>query len=137
MINRNQIGEGPLTEEQEIYRENILDHYKHPRHTGVLKEYSHRHRELNPLCGDEIEVFLKLNGTQIVEEVAFVGKGCAISQASMSMLTEKITHLPVEHVKQMTNDDVLEMLGIPIGVVRMKCALLGLKTIHNSLGGER
>lgn len=137
MIDRDQIGEGSLTEEQEIYRENILDHYKHPHNAGVLEKCSHHHRELNPLCGDEIEVFLKVNGTNIVEEVAFLGKGCAISQASMSMLTEKIKHLPVDQVKHITREDVMEMLGIPLGVVRMKCALLGLKTIHNSLGVER
>jgi len=134
MIDKNEVGDGMLTEEQEIYRENILDHYKHPHNAGVLNKCSHRHRELNPLCGDEIEVFLRVNGTSTIKDVKFTGKGCAISQASMSMLTEKIKQQPVNAVKQMTKDDVLKMLGIPIGVVRMNCALLGLKAVHKSLG---
>ncbi len=136
MIDRKEIGEGMLTEEQEIYRENILDHYKNPRNAGVLSTYSCRHRELNPLCGDELEVFLSLNQQQRVHNIKFTGVGCAISQAAMSMLTEEVKGKSLEDVKKISPQDVLEMLGIPVGVVRMKCALLCLKTLHGSLNGE-
>ncbi len=134
MNEKNQIGDGVLNEEQEIYRENILDHYKHPRHAGILEDATHRCRELNPLCGDEIEVHIKVNGSQTIEDVRFQGRGCAISQASISMLADKIIHMPASNVKALTRDDILNMLGIPISTVRMKCALLGLKAVHKSLG---
>jgi len=134
MIDREQIGEGPFTEEQEIYRENILDHYKHPHHAGRLQNYTHHHRELNPLCGDELEVFLHVDHESL-RDVGFVGKGCAISQASMSMLADKIKNKSLQEIQALTRHDILEMLGISIGVVRMKCALLGLLTVQKSLNG--
>jgi nitrogen fixation NifU-like protein len=134
MINKKQIGEGQLTEEQEIYRENILDHYKHPRNVGAIKNCLHQHRELNPLCGDELELFLEVENNKIVK-VFFSGAGCAISQAAMSMLTEKIKGMGVEEAMKLQSEDIVDMLGIPIGVVRMKCALLCLKTLHGSLKG--
>ncbi len=132
MIDKYQVGEGMLTEEQEIYRENILDHYKHPHNFGAIKECTAHHRELNPLCGDELEVFLVIR-EGVVYDVMFTGKGCAISQASMSMLTDKIKQMSIFDVKKMTKDDAIEMLGIPVGVARMKCALLGLKTVQKCL----
>ena len=133
MNEKNQIGDGVLNEEQEIYRENILDHYKHPQNMGMLDDYSFRHRELNPLCGDEIEVFIKTDDNKRVIDVKFMGQGCAISQAAIDMLSEKIKQKSVSEVKTMTGEMVMEMLGIPLSVVRMKCALLSLKTIHKSL----
>ena len=136
MINRNQIGEGTLTEEQEIYRENILDHYKHPHNMGMLNMHTHHRRELNPLCGDELEVFLQVDEEHI-REVKFQGKGCAISQASMSMLTDTLKNKNLKDTMALTKEDIVNMLGIPIGVVRMKCALLGLKAVHNSLNGAK
>ena len=118
--------------EQEIYKENILDHYKYPHNHGDLPENTLTHREHNPLCGDEIIIYLKINEGK-VEDVKFKGSGCAISIASASMLTDKIKGKTLEEVKQVRKEDILEMLGIPIGVVRMKCALLSLKTIHKGL----
>ena len=132
MIDRHAVGEGVLTEEEEIYRENILDHYKHPHNAGALKYYTLKHRELNPLCGDEIELFVKLDQEKI-EDVAFIGHGCAISQASASMLTDFIRGKKLADLKKMNKQDILDMLGIPIGLVRMKCALLSLTTLHKAL----
>ncbi|MEK6840101.1 MAG: Fe-S cluster assembly sulfur transfer protein SufU [Nanoarchaeota archaeon] len=134
MINRLQVGEGILTEEQEIYRENILDHYKRPHNTGKLQHYTCSNRELNPLCGDELEIFLHIDNGR-VKEITFIGKGCAISQASMSMLTDVIKGKLVREILTMTKDDIVNMLGIPIGAVRMKCAMLSLQTVHKSLKG--
>ena len=135
MIDRNQIGEGSLTEEQEIYRENILDHYKRPRNVGTIKQCSFTHRELNPLCGDELELCLDVKDGSVVH-VLFSGVGCAISQAAMSMLTEKIKGKSVHELQKITPQDIVYMLGIPIGLVRMKCALLCLKTLQGSLSGD-
>jgi len=114
--------------DDEIYKENILDHYKNPHNSGALKKYTFKHRETNPLCGDEIEMFVKIDKSRITD-VAFIGKGCAISQASASMLTDLIKGRKIEEIKRMTKEDVLKMLGINIGIVRMKCALLPLKAM--------
>ncbi|GEM_PF-2359592 len=119
---------GQLKEEDEIYKENILDHYKHPHNAGILVEYSFKHKELNPLCGDTIEIFVKLDENN-VKSVSFIGNGCAISQASASMLTDYIKNKSLKEVTEIKRDVILEMLGIKIGVVRMKCALLSLKTL--------
>ena len=127
---RTQIGDG--SEEEEIYKENILDHYKKPRNFGRLDNADFVHKELNPLCGDSIEISLKVNKNKI-KDIKFDGHGCAISRAAMSMLTEKIKGMNVEDVLNLNHDDIMNMLGIKIGVVRMKCALLSLKTLHNAL----
>ncbi len=121
-----------ITEEDDIYRENILDHYRNPHNAGILQEYTIRHCELNPLCGDQIELFLRFDGCKCCD-VRFCGKGCAISQAAMSMLTEAIKNKSVEELKKISKDDILNMLGIQVGIVRMKCALLSLKTLHNGI----
>ncbi|MFQ5575901.1 MAG: Fe-S cluster assembly sulfur transfer protein SufU [Anaerolineae bacterium] len=111
----------------DFYRENILDHYRNPRFKGLLDAPTHRHREHNPVCGDEIQIDLLVNGQGIIEEARFSGHGCAISQASASMLMERIQGRPLEEAKKLTKEDVLEDLGISIGPVRLKCALLSLK----------
>ena len=113
----------------DFYRENILDHYRHPRNTGTLENATHSHEENNPLCGDIIRIDLHVNDENIIEQVAFQGKGCAISQASTSMLTEMIEGKTLDEAKQIGKDDILEALGIEIGPVRMKCALLSLKVL--------
>ena len=133
LIDPNTIGEGELSEEEEIYKENILDHFKHPRNTGVLEDCTIQHRELNPLCGDQIELFVCLDEQKTCRNVRFCGKGCAISQASVSMLTDAVKNKNVEELKSITREDILAMLGIPVGVVRMKCALLSLKTLHKGI----
>lgn len=120
------------TEEEEIYKENILDHYRNPHNSGSLENPTFNHRELNPLCGDEIEMFVKLNNKNI-EEIKFKGRGCAISQASASMLTDHIKNKNINELKEIKREDVLNLLKIPIGIVRMKCALLSLKVLHKGI----
>lgn len=113
----------------DFYRENILDHYRHPRNAGKLEQPTHSHEEHNPLCGDVIRLDLHVNEDNIIDQVAFTGKGCAISQASASMLTDMIKGKTLAEARQINKDDILEALGIEIGPVRMKCALLSLKVL--------
>ncbi len=119
----------------DFYKENILDHYRHPRNTGTLENPTYSHEEHNPLCGDVLQIDLIVNDEGVVEQVAFEGRGCAISQASASMLTEMIQGQTLEEVKQINKEDILEMLGIEIGPVRMKCALLSLKALKAGIYG--
>lgn len=118
----------------EIYRENILEHYKHPRHHGTLEHPDITYEDANPLCGDHIRMDLKVRDGR-VEDVRFSGHGCSISQASASMLCERIAGQPLEEIKRIGRDDVLEMLGIELGPVRLKCALLALKTLKAGVYG--
>jgi len=113
----------------DFYRENILDHYRSPRNAGTLEDATHSHEENNPLCGDVIRIDLHVNDENVIDRVAFSGKGCAISQASASMLTEMIEGKTLDEAKEISKDDILEALGIEIGPVRMKCALLSLKVL--------
>lgn len=119
----------------QLYREAIIDHYKYPRHKGHLDEPDYKAHDLNPFCGDELTIELKVDEAGIIREVAFDGKGCAISQASASMLMEEILNEPLSEVKAWTRDDILEMLGIEIGPVRIKCALLSLKVLKKGAYG--
>ncbi len=118
----------------ELYREEILDHYRNPRHRGTLAHPDISYEDANPLCGDQIRMDLKVKDG-VIEDVAFSGHGCSISQASASMLCERIAGRPLEEVKQLTREDVLEMLGIELGPVRLKCALLALKTLKAGVYG--
>jgi nitrogen fixation NifU-like protein len=113
----------------DFYRENILEHYRHPRHAGTLENATHSHEEHNPLCGDVVRIDLHVNDAGIIDRVAFSGHGCAISQASASMLVELLEGKSLAEAKQIDKDDILEMLGIEIGPVRLKCALLSLKVL--------
>ena len=119
-------------EEAEIYRENILDHYKNPRNFGVLTKYTFKNRGINPLCGDNIELFVLLENNR-VKDVKFHGGGCAISTASASMLTSKIKGMSLNELRKISQEDILEMIGINLGIVRMKCGLLCLKTLTNGI----
>jgi nitrogen fixation NifU-like protein len=119
----------------DFYRENILDHYRKPRNKGRLENATHTHQEHNPLCGDEIRIDLLVNSQGIIEDVRFEGHGCAISQASASMLTEMVQGKSVEEAKQLSKEDILQALGIPIGPVRLKCALLSLKVLKAGIYG--
>ena len=119
----------------DLYRENILDHYRNPRFKGVLEPHSHRHKEHNPVCGDEIQIDLQVNEEGIIEHATFSGHGCAISQASASMLLEQLQGMSLDEAKKINKDDILEFLGIPIGPVRMKCALLSLKVLKAGIYG--
>jgi len=117
---------------ESMYQENILDHYKNPRNSGKIENASVHHHEYNPLCGDEIELFLVIKDKKIAD-VKFHGKGCAISQASASLLTEEIKGKNIEYLKKMTKENILELLGISLSPVRLKCALLSLDTLKNSI----
>jgi nitrogen fixation NifU-like protein len=113
----------------DLYREVILDHYKNPRHHGTLNPHDFSYEDDNPLCGDRIRMDVRLDENQRVKDVAFTGRGCAISQASASMLTESILGKTLDEVKKISKDDILEMLGISLGPTRLKCALLSLKVL--------
>ncbi|MBI4176267.1 MAG: iron-sulfur cluster assembly scaffold protein [Candidatus Aenigmarchaeota archaeon] len=107
-----------------MYREFILDHFKNPRNFGTLENAEIRHREFNPLCGDQVEIFLKLNGDGAIQDVRHTARGCAISVSAMSMLSETLRGLTLREVAGMGKESMLGLLGIPIGPVRIKCALL-------------
>jgi nitrogen fixation NifU-like protein len=113
----------------DLYREVILDHYKNPRHRGTLDPHDFSYEDENPLCGDKLRLDVVLDDDQRVKAAAFSGRGCAISQASADMLTEAIVGKSLDEVKQITKDDILDMLGIELGPVRLKCALLSLKVL--------
>ncbi len=116
----------------DIYKEIILDYYRNPRNSGELENPDVKAKDWNPLCGDVIEMQLKLNGDK-VEDVRFRGQGCAISQASASMLTEFIKGKTIEEIKNLEKKDMLELLGIDPGPTRVKCALLGLKVLKTGV----
>jgi nitrogen fixation NifU-like protein len=119
---------------EQIYREQILDHSKHPRNKGVLDPADFTFEDVNPLCGDEIRIDVRVKDDR-VDEIRFSGRGCAISQAAASMLTEMVVGQPIDEVKALGKDDILDELGVPISPARMKCALLGLKVLKASLYG--
>jgi nitrogen fixation NifU-like protein len=118
----------------DIYRDIILDYYRHPRNFGDLPNPDVRAKDSNPLCGDVIEMQLKI-GNGRVEDIRFKGKGCAISQASASMLTEVAKGKTLDEIKALSKSDVLNLLGIDPGPTRIKCALLGLKVIKLAVYG--
>jgi nitrogen fixation NifU-like protein len=118
-----------LSAMDDLYRELILDHYKNPRHKGTLDPHDFSFEDENPLCGDKIRIDVRLDENRRVKDAAFSGRGCAISQASASLLTEAIMGKSIDDVKALTKDDILEMLGIELGPVRLKCALLSLKVL--------
>lgn len=111
-----------------MYADVILDYYRNPRNAGKLADANARAYDVNPVCGDEIEITLKIEKNSI-KDVKFSGRGCAISQASASMLTELVKGRTLEEIKKMGKQDVLDLLGIEISHVRIKCALLGLKVL--------
>ena len=113
-------------------QENILDHAQHPRNHGRLEQPSVSHEEHNPLCGDKVRFDLLLDNGMIVD-VRFKGRGCAISQAAASMLCEQIQGAAVADALAISNDDVLDLLAIPISYARRKCAFLGITTLRNAL----
>ncbi|HZC48197.1 MAG TPA: SUF system NifU family Fe-S cluster assembly protein [Nitrososphaeraceae archaeon] len=113
----------------DIYREIILDHYRNPRNKGKLPQADVSTHDSNPLCGDEIDIHLKVEQGKI-KDIKFEGRGCAISQASASMLTEMVLDKPLTTVKDLAKDDILENIGLMnLGPARIKCALLSLKVL--------
>jgi nitrogen fixation NifU-like protein len=112
----------------QMYREYILDHYKNPRNFGRLEHADISHEENNPLCGDVIGMDFRVRD-EVIEDVRFHGRGCAISQASASLLTERLKGMSLEEARKIDKADVLEELGIEISPARLKCALLSLKVL--------
>lgn len=114
----------------DIYRELILDYYRNPRNYGKLDPHDIEFRDSNPLCGDEVEMQIQVSQDGKIADIKFTGKGCAISQASASMLTELAKGKPLEWVKTLSKEDILKMLGTSeLGPARIKCALLSMKVL--------
>lgn len=113
----------------DLYRDLILDHYRNPRKKGLLKVPDIDYKEDNPVCGDHVHLTLKLDDHNVVQDVGWEGEGCAISQASASMLYESLVGKTLDEIRQINKDEILEMLGIELGPVRLKCALLSLKVL--------
>ncbi|HME81077.1 MAG TPA: SUF system NifU family Fe-S cluster assembly protein [Candidatus Eremiobacteraceae bacterium] len=116
----------------ELYRDFILDHYRNPRNAGTLENADASFEDINPLCGDKIRMDLKIDDG-VVTDVKFKGRGCAISQASASLLTEQIKGKTLAEISKLGKEDVLENVGINISAARLKCALLGLKVLKLAL----
>ena len=121
---------------EDLYRDNIIDHYQNPRNYGVLDQPDITYEDSNPVCGDEIRMDLKVQDGRVVD-ARFQGHGCSISQASASMLTEEIIGKTLDEVKQIDKHYLLQLLGIPLGPVRLKCALLSLKVLKAGAYGVR
>jgi nitrogen fixation NifU-like protein len=120
----------------DLYRDEILEHYREPHNFGTLESPDAVHEGHNPLCGDRITIMLSLDDDGNVADVAFSGRGCAISQASASMLTDEVKGRPLSEVADLTNQDILDLLGIEISPARLKCALLSLDTLQHALEGR-
>ena len=119
----------------DLYREVIIEHYKNPGYCGRLDPHDIQFEDNNPLCGDHIEITLRTDDEGNVSDARFDGHGCAISQASADLLMESIVGKPIEEVKKLNKQDVLDMLGIDLGPVRLKCALLSLKVLKAGVYG--
>jgi nitrogen fixation NifU-like protein len=119
----------------DLYREIIIDRYKNPLYRGTLDPHDISFEDDNPLCGDHIRIELRVGEDNKVTEAAFEGHGCAISQASADLLLESIIGKSVEDVKQVSKEDILDMLGLELGPVRLKCALLSLKVLKAGVYG--
>jgi nitrogen fixation protein NifU and related proteins len=117
----------------QLYRELILDHYKNPHNHGLLETADASAEGQNPLCGDEVSVSVRLGEGGVIEDVGFEGRGCAISQAATSMLTDLVKGRPADDVAAMPKEELLDELGIPLTPVRLKCAILGLGVLKLAL----
>jgi nitrogen fixation NifU-like protein len=122
-----------MGEFDQLYRELILDHYKSPRNHGLLDHPDASAEGQNPLCGDEVTVTVRLGAGDVIEEVGFDGRGCAISQAATSMLTDLVKGRTAQDVAAMPKEELLDELGIPLTPVRLKCAILGLGVLKLAL----
>ena len=120
---------------EDLYRELIIDRYKNPQYRGILEPNDITFEDDNPLCGDHIRIDLRVDRDGRVVEVAFDGHGCAISQASADLLIESVLGKTLDEVKRLNKQDVLDMLGIELGPVRLKCALLSLKVLKAGVYG--
>lgn len=117
----------------DLYRDEILEHYRNPHNFGILESPTTAKEGANPLCGDRITLMLSINDEGMVNDVTFTGRGCAISQASASMLTDDIKGKPLTEIAQLGRQDVLDNLAIEISPARMKCAMLSLDTLKSAV----
>ena len=119
-----------------LYRDFILEHYRQPQNRGVLEPHDLAFADSNPTCGDELSMTLRLDGDGArISDVAFDGRGCAISQASASIMTDELRGMTLDEVRGMDPRVVIESLGVPIGPARLKCALLGYKVLQGAVTG--
>jgi nitrogen fixation NifU-like protein len=116
-----------------MYRQRILDHYRDPQNYGEIDDADVTYEDVNPSCGDEIQMYAVVDEDDEIVDVKFDGQGCAISQASASLLTEKVKGMTLDEVRDLETDDIKEMLGIELSPVRVKCAVLGLKVLEGGI----
>ncbi len=119
----------------DLYREVIIDRYQNPQFSGTLDPHDYSYHDDNPVCGDHIRIDLRVDENDIVTEALFSGEGCSISQASADLLMEKINGMPLDEVRKIGKQDILDLLGIELGPVRLKCALLSLKVLKGGVYG--
>ena len=122
--------------DEQLYKEEILELYKHPLNKHALSEYTHQQEKFNPLCGDRVMIYLDIRD-QVIHDISFEGNGCAISQAAASLLTEKLKQMPVKDAASLAGEEMINMLGIPISHLRQKCALLALQTVKAALSPQK
>ena len=116
----------------EMYQDNILDHYENPSHQGTLEQPTFEIRDLNPLCGDEVRIQVRLDAGRLAA-IRFEGKGCVISLAAASMLMEEVEGKTLDEVKKMGRQDMLDLLGVPLTTMRVKCAMLPLRALEKAI----
>jgi nitrogen fixation protein NifU and related proteins len=126
-----------MSEFDDLYRENILDHYKNPRSYGSIEEPDAQAKGQNPLCGDEVTISVRFGKGDTIEDIRFEGRGCAISQAATSMLTGIVKGKTAEQVARLPKEELLEEIGIPLTPIRLKCAILGLGVLKVALHESR
>lgn len=119
---------------QDMYQQNILDHYKHPHNFGEISGTPAKAHAANPLCGDELDFFLVFDANNVVADVKFTGRGCTITMASASMLSDKLKGMKRAEVESMSAEDATKLLGVPIAPARLKCATLALEAVQQAVG---
>jgi nitrogen fixation protein NifU and related proteins len=119
----------------DLYRQQMVDRYKHPLNRGVLDPHDISFEDENPLCGDKLRIDLRVDPQGQITEAAFSGDGCAISQASADLLTESIVGKSLENIRKLGKEDILDLLGIELSPIRLKCALLSLKVLKAGIYG--